>query len=696
MKIRNLIILISLASCVGDNMDKPNPKKIPYELQQHGDIRLDNYYWMRDDSRSDIEIINYLKSENDYADKWFSSMRDNKTEIIEDLIDQLPEEELSYPLLNNEYEYYQKTSRNDQLPRYYRKSSDGEETLYLDPNIKLKNQDYYNIGSIEPSPDNNLIAYLEDNNGRREYDVKIINASNLDIIDDEIKDSASNIIWSRDNKFVIYLKKDPITLINNSVYIHRIGSSATEDKLLFKENDQEYNLDLYSSKSKQYAYIEINSTNQNELRLIDLNNPLLEPKLFIKRSDDHLYYIEHIKDKEFFIRTNLNSPNFKILRTDSYNNIDIENLEIIVPHDKSIFINDIFVVANKLILEVRENGLPEIKIFDLNTKKTVKLKHKDNAYSISLNSRNKKNINGFYFNYSSLTSPNSLNFYNLSSNDFDIVWQKEISNFNKNDYVDDRFFYQARDGVNVPATLIYRKDTDISKAPILFYGYGSYGINREANFNSSLIPLLNRGFIYAILNIRGGGEMGKHWYEDGRMFKKMNTFYDFNDGVRFILDKGIGDKNNVFARGGSAGGLLMGAIINLEPSLYKGILSGVPFVDVLTTMSDPTIPLTTFEYGEWGNPANEDEYFYMKQYSPYDNIIKTEYPAVFITSSLYDSQVQYYEPAKYTAKLREYNRSENPILLKMNLIGGHGGLSGKINQFNEIAEEYNFIINLVN
>tara|TARA_B100000035_G_C20938738_1_gene526476 strand:- start:177 stop:1022 length:846 start_codon:yes stop_codon:yes gene_type:complete len=278
---------------------------------------------------------------------------------------------------------------------------------------------------------------------------------------------------------------------------------------------------------------------------------------------------------------------------------------------------------------------------------------------------------------------------------YSTVWQKEILNFDAKQYSDERFFYQSRDGVDVPAIIFYKNDTNLATAPILFYGYGSYGINTEASFRQSLFPLLNRGFVYVILNIRGGGEMGKHWYDDGRMFNKINTFNDFNDGVHAVLDKGIGNRENVFARGGSAGGLLMGAIINLEPNLYKGILSGVPFVDVLTTMSDPSIPLTTFEYDEWGNPANIDEYNYIKQYSPYDNIIKANYPAVFITSSLYDSQVQYFEPAKYTAKLRDFNQSDNPILMKMNLIGGHGGMSGKINQFNEIAEEFNFIINLV-
>ena len=319
----------------------------------------------------------------------------------------------------------------------------------------------------------------------------------------------------------------------------------------------------------------------------------------------------------------------------------------------------------------------------------------DNAYDVAFAYNNELDGNSFNYAYSSLKTVPSIINYDLTKIQSTKVWQKEIKGFDESNYVDQRFFIEARDGEMIPVITIAHKDTNIKNAPILFYGYGSYGINIDASFRSSLIPLLNKGFVFSIINIRGGGEMGKRWYENGRMFNKLNTFYDFNDGVKAVLNKGIGDSKNVFARGGSAGGLLMGGIINLEPELYTGILSGVPFVDVLTTMSDPSIPLTTFEYDEWGNPANKDEYFYMKQYSPYDNISNSNYPAVFITSSLFDSQVQYFEPAKYTAKLREMNTSKNPILMKMNLIGGHGGMSGRINQFEEISEEYSFLLNLV-
>ena len=449
------------------------------------------------------------------------------------------------------------------------------------------------------------------------------------------------------------------------------------------------------SNTKQFILVNIQSTNSNEIRLIDIDKPKNIPRTFIKRSENHLYYLEHILKDSFFVLTNYLSPNFKVLKSSLDEDLLIDDMEVIVDHDSEIFIDNLVFSGDYLGLGIRFNGLPELSILNLKTNKRHNIVFNDSAYDVSFAFNKELNGESFNYSYSSLTTPSSIFSYDLVSSTSKTLWEKDIVGFNKSKYEDRRFFIKARDGTNVPVVTIAKSDTDISKAPILFYGYGSYGINIDASFRETLIPLLNRGFIFTIINIRGGGEMGKHWYEDGRMLNKLNTFYDFNDGVRAVLDNGIGDKNNVFARGGSAGGLLMGAIINMEPELYKGILTGVPFVDVLTTMSDASIPLTTFEYDEWGNPANKEEYFYIKQYSPYDNISKLNYPAVLITSSLYDSQVQYFEPAKYTAKLRDYNQSNNPILMKMNLIGGHGGLSGRINQFNEISEEYNFILNLV-
>ena len=689
-----LILVLFLTSCISEKPEiMMTAEKQPYLLENHGDERIDNYYWMRDDSRSDPKVIEYLKNENKLSAEWFESKFDHQSEIVNELLEQVPDIEVSFPIKNKDYSYYQKLHKNDQLAVYYFKTDNDDEILYLDPNIKLQEQEYYSIGTISPSPDNSLIAYTEDNNGRREYDIKIIDTSSLNILNDSISNASYDVIWSNDNKYIIYLKKDPTTLIKDSVYVHRIGTSEDKDILIYKETDPEFNINLYKSKTKKFAYIDIDSTNSNEIRLIDLNNPLDKPFIFITRSEDHLYYLEHIKEEEFIIRTNKDAPNFKILKSTSFDD-DFDDFKTLINHDENIFISDTLLVNDDLVLEVRKFGLPEITIHNLSSSISYDLEFQENAYDVSLSNNYEITNDNFNYQYSSLTTPKSIFNYNLANKESENLLTKEVVGFDKTKYQLDRFFINARDGEKIPVVTVAHKNTILNQAPILFYGYGSYGINIDAQFRESLIPLLNRGFVFSIINIRGGGEMGKKWYESGRMFNKMNTFYDFNDGVKEVLKLGIGNPNNVFARGGSAGGLLMGAIVNLEPELYKGILSGVPFVDVLTTMSDPSIPLTTFEYDEWGNPANVDEYFYMKKYSPYDNIDKLNYPAIFITSSLYDSQVQYFEPAKYVAKLKEYNQSNNPILMKMNLIGGHGGLNGKINQFKEIAEEYSFILNL--
>ena len=670
----------------------PKPEKIPYVMEAHDDIRTDNYYWLRDDTRSNKKILNYLQSENDYADSWFGKRVNYKSILLEELVSRIAPSETSFKEKKGDYYYFTEISDNDQLPRYFR-SKNGKKELIIDPNKKLLHQDYYSIYSLVPSSDNSLIAFNDDDNGRREFTIKILD-SNFNLLNDTITKTSYGMFWSSDNNYLIYLKKDPITLIANQVYAHKIGTTEDEDILLYKEVDQEFLIDLSKSRTDKYIYINIEKTNSNEIRLIDTSNPLEDPKIAIKRSEDHLYTLEHANDDSFYIRSNYESPNYKIYKANNVDLLENEKIEV-VAHNKDIFISDHLIFDDYLILEIRENGLPGIHKVNLDDMTTSKAIFNDESYYVSLGYNYDSTDANYYYVYSSPTQPLTIYSNNLIDESVKNLWQKEIINFDSNAYITQRKFIDARDGTKVPITITYKKDTEIQNSPILFYGYGSYGINTESYFRSSIIPLLDRGFVHVLVNIRGGGEMGKYWYEQGRMFNKLNTFYDFNDSVRAVLDMNIGDKNKVFAQGGSAGGLLMGAIINLEPELYKGILSGVPFVDVLTTMSDASIPLTTFEWDEWGNPANEDEYKYMKQYSPYDNIDNLNYPAVLVTSSLYDSQVQYYEPAKYVPKLRDHSTSDNPILMKMNLIGGHGGKSGRLNQMEETAEEYGFLLNLL-
>lgn len=690
-----VFLLIVIASCTMSSDNKltpPSPEKIPFVMEAHGDTRIDNYYWLRDDTRSDPQVLNYLKLENEYADQWFEKRTDYKSLILEELISRIVTSETSYKVKKGDYLYFNEISSKDQLPKYYR-SKDGNKELIIDPNIKLKTQEYYSINSVVPSSDNSLIAFNDDDNGRREFTIKILD-SDYELLDDEITQTSYGIFWSSDNKFIIYLKKDPITLIANQVYVHEIGTSQDKDVLIYKEEDSEFNINLGQSRTDKFIYINIEKTNANEIRLIDAGNPKAEPKIAIVRGEDHLYSLEHANDDSFYVRSNLNSPNYKVYKASDIDSLDVA-VEEIAPHYPDIFISDHIIFDDYLVLEIRENGLPGIQKIKLSDKSSSMVAFNEESYYVSLSYNLDSKDKNFYYSYSSPTQPVTIYSQELENSDTKNLWQKEINNFDADKYKTSRQFIAARDGVKVPVTITHHNDIDLKSSPILFYGYGSYGLTTESYFRSSIIPLLDRGFVHVLVNIRGGGEMGKYWYEQGRMFNKLNTFYDFNDAVKSVLNMGIGSKDKVFAQGGSAGGLLMGAIINFEPELYTGILSGVPFVDVLTTMSDASIPLTTFEWDEWGNPENKDEYNYIKQYSPYDNIRALNYPAVLVTSSLFDSQVQYYEPAKYTPKLREYSTSGNPVLMKMNLIGGHGGKSGRLNQMEETAEEYGFLLNLL-
>mgnify|MGYP001390075389 CR=1 FL=1 len=692
----SLFVIFILISC-SDNislMNPPKPEKIPFVLEKHGDVRTDYYYWLRDDSRSDQKIINYLKDENIYSDLWFENNVDYQSSILNELINQLPDKEVSFPVDNYGISYFSKSYDSKQLDVYFRKINNKEEVIF-DPNTKFETQDYYQAGRVNPNPINTIAAFSEDNDGRRKYIIKFINLVTKELINDELQGTTGSVVWNNSGDTVYYLKKDPITLITNKVYKHVIGDPQDKDTLVYEEFDPEFSINIDKSTSKEFLIINIEKTNSNEIKNIDLNINKKNLYTFLPREENHLYRIDHV-ESYFYIRSNSNSPNYKIMVTESKSLTNINEADEIISHNEDIYIQDFLITRDFLLLEIRTNGLPGIRTYDKTTLKHRDINFKDESYYASLLSSRyaeyDKNIIHYY--YSSLNTPPAIYSVDLLSDKSLKVWQKEIINFDESEYEIKRLFNEVRDGTMVPSTLVYKKGNDF-KRPILFYGYGSYGNNTESSFRESLIPLLNRGFIIAYLNIRGGGEMGKYWYEEGRMLNKMNTFFDFNDSVKALLEKGYGDKNNVFARGGSAGGLLMGAIINLEPELYSGVISGVPFVDVLTTMSDPTIPLTTFEYDEWGNPDNYDEYFYMKKYSPYDNIESLNYPAVLVTSSLFDSQVQYFEPAKYVPKLREYSTSDNPILLKMNLIGGHGGKSGRINSFEERSLEASFLLNLV-
>ncbi|MEC9193004.1 MAG: S9 family peptidase [Pseudomonadota bacterium] len=671
----------------------PKPKKIPKILEAHGDKRFDDYYWLRDDTRQNKEIISYLEEENTYAETWFSEGKDYRKEVFEELVSFIPEEETSLKIKKNGFYYFSKIKSNDQYPVYYReKNQDVEEILNV--NKLAENLDFYQISGISPSPDNKIIAFGEDINGRREFTIKFKSLEENKYINDVLENTSGNITWGN-NEYIFYTYKDPNTLISNKVYRHKLGDAQSNDFLVYEEKDDEFNLSISKSRTNKYIYINSGKTESNEIWLIDIENLLENPECVLRRSDKHLYNVEDTPEGFFALSNKDERINFCLLKFKESDFENFSNWEVLIEHNEKRLLEDFICFQDFLFLDIREDGLP--KILKLNRENLSKdyIDFPDPSYSCYISSNPEYESNEFLFGYTSLRKPSSVYSLNFKTNERKEIWKSQINNFNEDLYETKRIKIESRDGKLVPNSLVYKKDIDLKKAPLLMYGYGSYGSIIDASFRRTIIPLLNKGFIFCISHIRGGSEMGRQWYEDGKMLNKKNTFFDFIDSTKSLLSKDIGNPAKVFAFGGSAGGLLMGAIINYEPELYKGIISAVPFVDVLTTMSDESIPLTTFEYKEWGNPINKEEYEYIKSYSPYDNIEKKNYPTVFVTSSLFDSQVQYFEPAKYVPKLRENSTSKNPILLKMNLIGGHSGKSGRLNALEESAQDNAFFLKLI-
>ena len=670
----------------------PKPKKIPYKLEAHGDIRIDDYYWMRDDTRSDPELISYLESENDYFQNWRDSNIDYESSIYKELKSMIPDEEETLRVKDGSFYYYSRIKASEQYSTYYRNSTNEE--ILLDVNKEAEGKEFYNVAGLNISPDENLLLYGEDLNGRREYTLRIKNLKNNSLLEDEIVKASPSAIWSNDSEYIIYAKKDDETLIQNQIYLHKLGTNQDEDKLIYKESDNEFNIWLSESRTKKYIYVYIEKTNSSEVWLMDKSDPLKPLELVLKRSEGHLYSVEDGGDYFYALSNHNDAKNFKVMRFKGTDFNDIDKWQNVLDDRETHYIEDMLTFTNHIVIQSRFDGIPIIEILDINSNKLSEIKMNDEVYDLGLAYNNDFNSSFFRYSYSSLKTTPQIYKYDLYDNENKVVWKKQVSNFLDTNYEVKRIKTLARDKTEVPVSIVYKKGVDLETAPLLIYGYGSYGINMDSGFRSSITPLLNRGFIFAIAQIRGGADMGRYWYEDGRMMKKNNTFFDFIDATKFLIENGIGNPEKLFATGGSAGGLLMGAVINYEPELYKGIVSAVPFVDVLTTMSDESIPLTTFEYDEWGNPENKDEYMYMKTYSPYDNIYKANYPSVLVTTSLFDSQVQYFEPAKYVPKLRENSTSGNPIFLSINLVGGHGGKSGRLESLKEIARDYSFILNI--
>ena len=677
---------------------KPSPKKLPVTFEAHGVKRIDNYYWMRDDSRKDPEIISHLNEENSYLENWFVSGNDFRESLFEEITDRIPKNEDSVPVRLKNYEYFRRYKQENEHGIYIRrKDKNSEEKILLDVNELAKNKDFYQLANWSISPKENLMAYAEDTSGRRQYTIKFKNLENEETSSFFIENTSGDMAWSSDGRYLFYVIRDEETLLPYKLFRHEIGTSQMKDEAVYEEKDTTFYLSVGNTRSMEYIEVNISSTTSSEVRLIKSDSPKMNPQIFLPREEDHLYSVDHDPaSSRFLVESNWKALNFRLLETNLNNSSDKNEWKELIPHREQVLLQSVIPFPEHLIIMERENGLRKLKILNKESKAEKEINFNDPTYTTYLASNPEYYVDRFYFGYSSMRTPDSLFSVMLSNGRKRLLKEAEVKGgFSSSDYKVDREFLTARDGTQVPVSIVYKKNKFVKNTnPIFLYGYGSYGNSIDAGFSSSRLSLLDRGFIFAIAHVRGGQELGRSGYEDGKIFNKLNTFYDFIDVTKGLLDKGYGNKDRVYAGGGSAGGLLMGAIVNMEPNLYKGIISNVPFVDVITTMSDPSIPLTTGEYSEWGNPDIKEEFEYIMQYSPYDNISEQEYPSILVTAGLWDSQVQYYEPAKYVAKLRDYNKGKNPILMKVNMTAGHSGVSGRFESLKELAMEYAFLLRL--
>jgi oligopeptidase B len=673
----------------------------------HGHERIDNYYWMRltDEQKSaqtpdehTQKVLSYLNAENDYREKETAHLDKFEDKLFDEIVGRIKQTDLSVPYKYNGYYYITKYEEGKEYSILTRKkeSLDNEEEVYLDMNKLAEGHAYYNVNNTSISPDNKLLAYSEDTVSRRIYTIKFKDLESGELMDDKIEGVSGSAVWANDNKTIFYVKKDPVTLRSEKVYRHTLGTNQDQDVLVYHEQDETFNVGIYKTTSRDFIMIFSSHTLTSEYQYLSADNPNGDFQLFEARdlTAKHEYYVTHYDD-HWYVRSNENAPNFKLLKTPILKTAK-NNWTEVIPHREDVFLSRITPFRNYMALSERINGITELRVktWDGSTDYYIELDEPSHLVYPSTNLD--FDTETLRIGYQSMKTPNSIYDFNMNTKERVLLKQSEVvGDFTSSDYKTDRIMATARDGVKVPVSIIYHKDTPIDgTAPCLLYAYGSYGSNMEPYFSSTRLSLLDRGFVYAIAHIRGGQEMGKQWYENGKLLKKKNTFYDFIDCGKQMIQDGYANEEKLFAMGGSAGGLLMGAIMNMEPNLWKGVVAAVPFVDVVTTMLDETIPLTTFEWDEWGNPENEEYYNYMLSYSPYDNVEAKDYPTTLVTTGLFDSQVQYWEPAKWVAKLRELKTDDNPLYMYCNMDTGHGGASGRFARHRETAMEYAFLLDL--
>jgi oligopeptidase B len=666
------------------------------ELTIHGDTRVDNYYWMN--NREDQRVIDYLNAENEYYAEMTAHTKKFQEELFDEMKSRIQEDDESVPYFKNGYYYITRYEKGKDYPIYSRKkgSLDAKEEIMFDCNQMAKGEKYFNLGSVSVSEDNKLALFSTDLIGRRQYTLQIKNMETGEILSDKIENTTGGGTWANDNQTFFYTKNDEVTLRADKIYRHSLGAKSSADVLVFHEKDETFSTFVYKEKSNKYLIIGSGSTVSNEYRFLDANTPKGEFKLFQKRERDLEHSISYYNG-DFYIVTNKDgATNFKVMKC-SEKATSQENWVDLIPHRKDFFVQDIEIFKNYLVITERNQGLNKLRVLSWDKKKDYYLPFNSETYVAYTSTNLEFNTDILRYGYQSMTTPNSTIDFNMTTKESTVLKEQQVlgGKFDKNNYTEERIWAKAADGTKIPMSIVYRKGMKKDgENPVLQYAYGSYGHTIDPYFSTSRLSLLDRGFVYVICHIRGGQYMGREWYENGKMLKKMNTFTDFVACSKHLIAQKYTSADHLYAQGGSAGGLLMGAITNLAPELYNGIVSQVPFLDVVTTMLDETIPLTTGEFDEWGNPKIKEYYDYMLSYSPYDNIEAKDYPNILITSGFHDSQVQYWEPTKYVAKMRAMKTDNKYLFLDTNMDAGHGGASGRYEALKEVAKMYAFIFDL--
>jgi len=687
-----LAAIFLMTACTENTPDHPVAEKRPVELESHGHVRSDDYFWLNE--REDPEVIAHLEAENAYTDRILEPTVGLRKRLIDEMAARINEDETSAPYRDGDYYYYHRYEAGKDYPIYCRRkgSLDADEEILLDVNAIAGDEEYFSVRGVEVSPDHRILAYGVDTRGRRFYDLKFIDLDSGEHLNDVIDDVTPYYVWANDSKTIVYVRQDPDTLRWYQVYTHELGSS--DDELIYEEQDETFSVYAYKSLSDRFIYVQSGSTLSTEVLYVPADDPNAELTVFLPREAEHEYFVSDGKDR-FYVMSNDGARNFQLLEA-PLDDTSRAAWQLVVPHRDDVLIEGFTVFSEHVVVTEKSNGIERAEVLRRSDGSIHEIAFDEATFQLSSGDNVLYDSSVFRYEYESMTRPASVYDYDMNARDTELVWQKEIrGGFDPNNYYSERLFAEARDGTQVPVSLVYRKGIELDGSnPLLQYGYGSYGYSIEPDFDRELLSLLDRGFVFAIAHIRGGSEMGRQWYYDGRQLKKMNTFTDFIDVSKFLIAEGYTSPEHLYARGGSAGGLLMGAVINMAPELYNGVTTRVPFVDVVTTMLDDSIPLTTSEYDEWGNPNEKEDYDYMLSYSPYDQVSAQGYPHMLVTTGLHDSQVQYWEPAKWVAKLRDLRTDDNILVLETDMKAGHSGKTGRYQSLEDDALYYAFFLYL--